>query len=89
MAPDLGVPYPRILHLVESGNAESADAESEDPEGQLHYTISVKGLEHLWILVSAGGHETNSPRAYLYTHYTVCDPFLSVSVACTFKCGGH
>ena len=31
------------------------DAEPEDKEDQLYQVILLKGLEHLWILISAGG----------------------------------
>ena len=39
---------------------------------RLYYAILYKGLEHLWILVSAGGPGTNAPHGYrggLYVLY--------------------
>lgn len=58
------------MHLVEC----------VDPEGQLQYTLLLKGLEHLWILLSTGSPEINPPPphpAHTYIHTTQSVLFLS------------
>jgi hypothetical protein len=74
-------PHPGIMHFVEY----------VDPEGQLKYTLSLKGLEHLWILLSTGSPETSPPPPHLhipiYTLYSLCYFSQFQWPACTFNCG--
>ena len=77
----VGPPHLGIMHLVEC----------VDPEGQLQYTLLLKGLEHLWILPSTGSPETSPPPPHLhkpiYTQHSLCYFSQFPWPACTFNCG--